>query len=241
VFPAFVNAAWLSILPEFNPFKYNSFPVNGAVQSHRLTQALQRQISANARAGRLERLAPILTFQSIVDFTVSTRAIIQSLYLQLPQGGHELVLFDINRTARFGPLLRSASDSAMTRLLPPPPRRFATTIIRNVSSTSAQAAAVRTDAGTDAEEVRELGLEYPADNFSLSHVAVPFPPEDPLYGSHPVDPESYGVSLGAIAPRGEVGVLIVALDSLLRVSSNPFFPYMMERIDQVINEAAVRH
>jgi hypothetical protein len=31
------------------------------------------------------------------------------------------------------------------------------------------------------------------------------------------------------------------LDSLLRVSSNPFFPYMMERIDQVIDKAAVRH
>ena len=31
-FPAFANAAWLGIVPEFNPFKYNSFPVNGARQ-----------------------------------------------------------------------------------------------------------------------------------------------------------------------------------------------------------------
>ena len=30
IFPAFAKAAWLAILPEFNPFKYNSFPVNGA-------------------------------------------------------------------------------------------------------------------------------------------------------------------------------------------------------------------
>ena len=28
--PAFAKAAWLGIVPEFNPFKYNSFPVNGA-------------------------------------------------------------------------------------------------------------------------------------------------------------------------------------------------------------------
>jgi alpha-beta hydrolase superfamily lysophospholipase len=28
--PHFAKASWLSILPEFNPFKYNSFPVNGA-------------------------------------------------------------------------------------------------------------------------------------------------------------------------------------------------------------------
>src|ERR1700730_12445481 len=27
--PAFAKAAWLSVTPEFSPFKYNSFPVNG--------------------------------------------------------------------------------------------------------------------------------------------------------------------------------------------------------------------
>ena len=36
-----VARAWS---PEFNPFKYNSFPVNGARQSYRLTDALQAQI-----------------------------------------------------------------------------------------------------------------------------------------------------------------------------------------------------
>jgi hypothetical protein len=30
IFPAFAKAAWLAILSEFNPFKYNSFPANGA-------------------------------------------------------------------------------------------------------------------------------------------------------------------------------------------------------------------
>ncbi len=49
--PPFAKAAWLSVLPEFNPFKYNSFPVNAAHQAFRLTRALQAQISA-PRAGR---------------------------------------------------------------------------------------------------------------------------------------------------------------------------------------------
>ena len=102
--PAFAKAAWLGILPEFNPFKYNSFPVNGARQSHRLTAALQDRIARAARQGALERLPPILTFQSVVDFTVSTRAIISALYSQLPANGSELVLFDINRGATLGPL-----------------------------------------------------------------------------------------------------------------------------------------
>jgi alpha-beta hydrolase superfamily lysophospholipase len=51
--PPFANAAWLSVVPEFNPFKYNSFPVNGARQSFRLTDALQAQIQRLARAGQL--------------------------------------------------------------------------------------------------------------------------------------------------------------------------------------------
>ena len=53
--PAFANAAWLSNLPEFNPFKYNSFPVNGARQSYRLTDTLQAQIQRLARAGGSRR------------------------------------------------------------------------------------------------------------------------------------------------------------------------------------------
>ncbi|RCI95739.1 alpha/beta hydrolase, partial [Klebsiella pneumoniae] len=44
VFPAFARAAWLNVAPEFNPFKYNSFPVKAARQSWLLSQALQQQI-----------------------------------------------------------------------------------------------------------------------------------------------------------------------------------------------------
>jgi alpha-beta hydrolase superfamily lysophospholipase len=96
--PAFAKAAWLGVVPEFNPFKYNSFPVNGAVQSFRLTQVLQRQIALYSRTGQLVDLPPIITFQSVMDFTVSTSAIITALYSHLPANGSELVLFDVNRT-----------------------------------------------------------------------------------------------------------------------------------------------
>ena len=36
----------------------------------------------------------------------------------------------------------------------------------------------------------------------------------------------------------ERGVLIVSLDSLLRMSSNPFFPYLLERIEEGIPSGA---
>uniref|UniRef100_A0A182S9K7 Hydrolase_4 domain-containing protein n=1 Tax=Anopheles maculatus TaxID=74869 RepID=A0A182S9K7_9DIPT len=64
IFPAFAKAAWLGIVPEFNPFKYNSFPVNAARQSFQLTQELQNQIVRDSRNNKMTELPPILTFQS---------------------------------------------------------------------------------------------------------------------------------------------------------------------------------
>jgi len=232
--PAFAKAAWLGILPEFNPFKYNSFPINGARQSYRLTAALQDRIARAGRNGLLDHLPPVLTFQSVVDFTVSTRAIITGLYAHLPANGSELVLFDINRGAKLGPLLRSASETVLSRILAPPPRKFRTVIITNASADTYKVVEKVTEAGAVSEQTSELALAFPSGIFSLSHVALPFPMSDALYGMEPDNSEDFGVNLGAISPRGERGVLIVNLDALLRVSSNPFFPYVLERIDQAI-------
>ena len=38
--------------------------------------------------------------------------------------------------------------------------------------------------------------------------------------------------LGALPLRGERGTLIVSLDALLRMSSNPFFPYLTAQIEE---------
>jgi alpha-beta hydrolase superfamily lysophospholipase len=231
IVPRFAKAAWLSVVPEFNPFKYNSFPINGARQSSLLTRILQEQISRLARANRLAGLAPVLTFQSLVDFTVSTPAIITALYGNLPANGSELVVFDLNRNARLGPLLRPSFDDKFERLLPAPPRRFRTVFITNASPATAEVVERAVDAGASPERTRMLGLAYPPEVYSLSHVAVPFPVTDSLYGMFPETDEHFGVQLGAMAGRGEVGALIVTLDSLIRMSSNPFFPYMLERIE----------
>jgi alpha-beta hydrolase superfamily lysophospholipase len=238
MFPAFAKAAWLGIVPEFNPFKYNSFPVNGARQSYRLTVALQDRTARAGREGKLGRLPPILTFQSVVDFTVSTRAIISALYARLPANGSELVLFDINRAAKLGLLLRSASETVLSRILADPPRNFGTTIITNAAPDTYEVVKRVTEAGALDEQVRPLGLAFPDGIFSLSHVALPFPMNDSLYGMRPDDNDEFGVNLGAIAPRGERGVLIVNLDTLLRASSNPFFPYLLERIEEGIAQPA---
>ena len=76
--------------------------------------------------------------------------------------------------------------------------------------------------------------------FSLSHIALPFPTSDGLYGIDPDPAEDFGVNLGALAVRGERGTLIVNQDFLTRMSSNPFFPYMLERIAQGMGAAPSR-
>jgi hypothetical protein len=68
--------------------------------------------------------------------------------------------------------------------------------------------------------------------YSLSHIALPFPVSDGLFGSEPDPNDRFGVNLGAMALRGEWGVLIVSQDFLTRMSSNPFFSYMLRRVQE---------
>jgi len=237
VLPAFASAAWLSVAPEFNPFKYNSFPVNGATQSHRLTAALQEQIVRAARENRLSGMPPVLTFQSVVDFTVSTPAIFEAFYDRLPANGSELVLFDVNRSSKFAPLLSAAAETKLSRVLPAPPRRYRTAIITSEGAVAPGVIERPTAPGAVTEETRPLDLTYPAEVYSLSHIAIPFPLSDGLYGLTPDPQDDFGVNLGTLAAHGEVGGLVVNMNAMLRMSSNPFFPYVLQRVTSWIGAA----
>ena len=104
---------------------------------------------------------------------------ISALYAHLPANGSELVLFDINRTAKFGPLLRQAAETVLNRLLPagaahlslddrsPMPRP---TQPRWSSRSSRPARPTATDPRRSACPIRR-------DIYSLSHVAMPVPAE----------------------------------------------------------------
>lgn len=232
--PAFAKAAWLSVVPEFNPFKYNSFPINAARQSYELTRELQSELAARQRDGSLERLAPIITFHSVLDFTVSTRALINALYARLPANGSELVLFDLNRATKLGPLFRRGMEWAIAGTLPGGQRNYRLTLITNENESSSRMIERVTQAGAAGFTDRPLDLHYPREIYSLSHVALPFPTSDTLYGQHPDNIEEYGVSLGAMSIRGEVGAFVIGMDTLARLTSNPFYSYLLERVDQAI-------
>ncbi|MFN3370048.1 MAG: alpha/beta hydrolase [Sphingomonadaceae bacterium] len=232
--PAFARAAWLDTIPEYNPFKYNSFPVKAGAEAHRLTVLLSQRMDRAASANRLSALPPILAFQSVVDSTVSTPAVISGLFDRLPEGGHELVLFDINRAAYVGPLLRRSSGAAIDRLIPTSARRYRTTLVANRAANDPAVEVRSWPPGASAPEIEPLGIDYPRNIFSLSHIALPFPPSDGLYGTDPDPADNQGVALGALATRGENGQLAVSPASLMRLSSNPFFPWMLGRIDRTL-------
>ncbi|WAI83955.1 MULTISPECIES: alpha/beta hydrolase [Achromobacter] len=234
ILPAFSKAAWLNIVPEFNPFKYNSFPVNAARQSYELTNVLQDTIALRQRQGTLTALPPILTFHSVLDFTVSTRALVNALYARLPPNGSDLVLFDLNRATKLGPLFRRGVDWSLARSLPGEPCNYRLTIVTNASTESSEMVERISERCETRVTELPIGMRYPQEIYSLSHVALPFPTNDTLYGQHPDNIEEYGISLGALSIRGEVGALIGGMDSLARLTSNPFYAYLIHRVDEVI-------
>ncbi|WP_374389958.1 alpha/beta hydrolase [Sandaracinobacter sp.] len=234
IFPAFVNAAWLDIIPEYNPFKYNSFPVKAGAESHRVTVILGEKIEAARSSGRIGRLPPILTFQSAVDSTVSAPAVVDGLYAHLPANGSELVLFDINRAAYVGPFVRQSAKTALERMRPTGRHNYRLSIVANAAPGDPETV-VRSYAPDATVPVEEpLGIPYRRDFFSLGHVALPFPLSDGLYGADPSPDDPQGVALGALATRGENGVLGISPAALARVSSNPFMPWVLGRIDQTL-------
>jgi len=231
--PRFSKSAWLEIVPEFNPFKYSSFPVNAARQSYELTQVLNEQFAGLARSGALARLPPVLAFQSAVDSTVVGDALVNGLFDKLPKNGSEIVVFDVNRATPLELLLSQSTLVRVDQMLPATAHDYRITVIGNSAGESRVSEHTRPPGETSAV-IRGLDLAYPDEFFSLSHVAMPFPPDDSLYGTDPVG-EKYGIHLGNQALRGELGTLLNGADSLVRASCNPFFPYVATRIAEVMH------
>jgi hypothetical protein len=95
---AFKMVAWFDSIPEFNPFKYKSFPVNGGRQSWRVTQDVKREIGAGEPRWADCFVVTATRVSVRVRLHGQQSAIIVSLYAQLREKSSEVVLFDINRT-----------------------------------------------------------------------------------------------------------------------------------------------
>ncbi|MBE7445425.1 MAG: alpha/beta fold hydrolase [Planctomycetia bacterium] len=228
--PYFKKIAWESIGPEYDPFKYNSFPKIAGHQLYQLTRITQKKIDQLKNEGKLGQLPPIQTFSSVVDSTVLTPSLITNLYDRLKPNGHELILFDVNRFSALEAFIKDRHDVFLSHLKDASVLPYTWTLITNQTSGTLRVVAETRDAGSGAITHEPLNLEWPRGIYSLSHVAVPFSPDDPLYGDRE-DLKKKGVFvLGMVEPRGEKGVLQVPIDQLMRLRYNPFFSYMERRI-----------
>ncbi len=230
--PYFRKFEWTSIQPEYDPFKYNSFPKMAGHQTFTLARTIQKQI--DGLAGQLTAWPPTLTFQSLVDSTVLTRSVVEQFYDKLPTPKNALVLYDVNRIDRmqgFSPqtTTQRALDAIRSRRASHN-SPYTLTVITNRRNDTREVVA-RTWRGAVKEPVEKLlQARWPRGVYSLSHVAIPFPPDDPYYGDGREASSTRIPPLGSLRPRGERNTLTVPLQQLMRLRHNPFFDDMAKRI-----------
>ena len=69
----------------------------------------------------------------------------------------------------------------------------------------------------------------------MSHVALPFPLHDEVYGLESPASDSRYPRLGRVQVLGESGALILPPALLQRLRSNPFYGYIEDRLEAVID------
>jgi esterase/lipase len=229
--PYFEKFKWLSIEPEYDPFKYNSFPKNAAEEAWEVTAAIHREIKVAHDSGLLRDFPPVLTFLSWTDATVETSATVTELYDALENKGSELVIFDVNRSEQFTAFIPAARETPLNQLEARTDLPYRLTVITNVNRDSQQVAEHSRAPLSGVTESRPLDFTWPQGTYSLAHVAIPFAADDPIYGLGDSPPGAYhGLPLGALQPRGETRVLTAPLSQLMRLRHNPFFGYIEQRI-----------
>lgn len=228
--------AWTGIEPEYDPYKYNSFSVNAGDQVYRLTERVNERVARlQDSAGIVHGLPPILSFASTVDATVNVRDTLRFYNGLAPGEGHELVLFDVHRTQASESFLRPTSAVLLNSLPQREARGFDLSIVGNDPEFPGRVS-VWDDVSQRAGAKRvALDLVWPRGVYSLSHVCLPFPLDDPIYGLTPGgDPSQQ--SLGNLNMRGERGVFVVSSGNLARLRSNPFFDYVSERMLKAVGQ-----
>jgi alpha-beta hydrolase superfamily lysophospholipase len=226
--PYFEKSKWLSILPEVDPFKFTSFPKRAAWEIYKLSTGTYKQLSQPAEAAKLP---PILTFQSVVDNTVSTTAIVTNLYSRLEPNGSELVVYDVNRSSTALHLMKKVPMNPVTWMETAAPLPYQVTVIRNHDQGGPAIDRLSLAAGEISPTVVETDMSWPASFYSMSHIAIPFRADDRVYGdgSFAADGEQHLV-FGNLAPRGEEGVLILKSAYFLRTRYNPFYSFQEQHL-----------
>jgi hypothetical protein len=148
-------------------------------------------------------------------------------------------VFDVNRNDVLSSLVapgprRTLEALTSTRSLP-----FRLAVVGNRSDRTLEVVEWIREAGTRESTQRPTGLAWPSNVFSMGHLAVPMPPDDPMYGLAPrVAHDGLAIPLGRGAPLGEAGALAIGLGHFARLRSNPFFTVIVDRVDAAVRADA---
>lgn len=235
VIPYFEKSKWNSISQEYDPFKYNSFPLNAGEQSYKLSRAILKKVNKLHTKGTLSKLPPVMAFQSAVDSTVIASDVLH-FYENLSPNGHELIVFDTNRDASLRSMMKTPPLKSFDKLNQSQKTGFRLDIITNKKTDSEQVVVRTKEESGDISNDIPLNMNWPDGIYSLSHLAILFPMDDPLYGVKPNKALGDHVQLGNIELRGERNVLRVSEKDLLRLRCNPFWDYVKKRIEEAIAE-----
>jgi alpha-beta hydrolase superfamily lysophospholipase len=230
------KSRWTNVDVEVDPYKYGSFAKNAGAQVYYLTTVLAARLQALERSGLSARLPPITSFQSVVDDTVSSDAVVSRLYGGLRDGMSELVLFDVNRLEGLRPFLEFSPKPILDATRRGPRSDYRLTLITNANPESSDVVERIWAPDAQAPETRPLPYAWPQGIYSLSHVALPFAPDDPVYGLQVQGPAGPLRTLGNLELRGERNVMVVPAAERLRLRSNPFHAYLLGRITARIDE-----
>ncbi len=231
----FSKSRWMDIRPEYDPHKYNSFPVNAALQSYKISKNVAGQIDSMYAKDQLQQMPPVLAFQSLVDTTVVPSAAFDELFQKLPDNGSELVIFDVNRAGALEEFIQPRHAALLNRMTQQANGRFTLSIVSNKDATLWDVSETRYSHSHTGVVTRRLPYQWPKSVYSLTHVAIPFPLNDAVYGLEPDEPNLDFPHLGDIQLLGESGTLVLPSALLQRLRSNPFYGYVQTKIEDVIS------
>ena len=231
--PLLEKVRWQNINSEFDPYKFNSFPVNASRQVNRSTRALQESLLRARESGRLKQLPPVVTWQSVVDSTVGSLGVAERLYGQLDGAGHRLVLFDVNRQRVLASVQRPQAGELIDRL---------TRQTRAATNSKSSATPTRTPPPSASVTWRPTALkslatpDWPGPATSSRSVTSPCPSPRTTRStaSSPAAATMACPSIGSWLLRGENGAVTITLGSLTRLRSNPFWSLIDSEIDALV-------
>ncbi len=220
--------AWNSIGPEFDPYKYTSFAINAGDQMYRLTLEIGDKMEAvNATNGTAD-FPRTMALLSLADATVPTKAVVTQLFDKLKNKGNELVLYDLNRHEDIIVFIKDDPIVEYRELLQRQRLNFNLSLFSNIATDSYAVLEKKWSSHDGSKVVVQTDMVWPDHIYSLSHVAMPFPPTDSLYGSEPE--QKAGLHIGLLDSKGEKGLLSIRAGDLLRLRYNPFYSSMEAKI-----------